>query len=63
MTNDNDVVIKAWNTALFDKFRRFKHLLIDRLGRRRSGSCARGRIRSATFGLPSFSRARHRTNA
>ncbi len=26
--NDNDIVIKAWNTVLFDKFLRFKHLLI-----------------------------------
>jgi ubiquinone/menaquinone biosynthesis C-methylase UbiE len=27
----NDVVIKAWNTVLFDKFVRFKHLLITGL--------------------------------
>jgi ubiquinone/menaquinone biosynthesis C-methylase UbiE len=26
--NDNEVVIEAWNTVLFDKFVRFKHLLI-----------------------------------
>jgi ubiquinone/menaquinone biosynthesis C-methylase UbiE len=26
--SDNDVVIEAWNTVLFDKFLRFKHLLI-----------------------------------
>ena len=26
--NDNDVVIEAWNTVLFDKFVRFKHLLV-----------------------------------
>ena len=26
--NDNDIVIEAWNTVLFDKFLRFKHLLI-----------------------------------
>ena len=25
---DNDIVIEAWNTVLFDKFLRFKHLLI-----------------------------------
>jgi SAM-dependent methyltransferase len=31
VTNDNDVVIKAWNTVLFDKFCRFKHLLTDGL--------------------------------
>ena len=29
--NDNDVVIKAWNTVLFEKFVRFKHLLIGGL--------------------------------
>ncbi|HUO44210.1 MAG TPA: class I SAM-dependent methyltransferase [Burkholderiales bacterium] len=26
--NDNDVVVEAWNTVLFDKFVRFRHLLI-----------------------------------
>ncbi len=26
--NDNEVVIEAWNTVLFDKFVRFKHLLV-----------------------------------
>lgn len=29
--NENDVVIRAWNTVLFDKFVRFKHLLIGGL--------------------------------
>ncbi len=31
MPGDNDVIIEAWNTVLFDKFSRFKHLLIDGL--------------------------------
>ncbi len=31
MLEDNDVVVEAWNTILFDKFSRFKHLLIDGL--------------------------------
>ena len=31
MAGENDVVIAAWNTVLFDKFCRFKHLLIDGL--------------------------------
>ena len=31
MSGDNDIVIEAWNTVLFDKFTRFKHLLIDGL--------------------------------
>ena len=25
---DNNIVVEAWNTVLFDKFVRFKHLLI-----------------------------------
>lgn len=29
--NENDVVIEAWNTVLFDKFLRFKHLLVTGL--------------------------------
>ena len=31
MTETNEVVVEAWNTVLFDKFVRFKHLLIDGL--------------------------------
>ena len=31
MPTENDIVIAAWNTVLFDKFCRFKHLLIDGL--------------------------------
>ncbi len=31
MGGENDIVIEAWNTVLFDKFTRFKHLLIDGL--------------------------------
>jgi ubiquinone/menaquinone biosynthesis C-methylase UbiE len=31
MAGENDVVVAAWNTILFDKFCRFKHLLIDGL--------------------------------
>jgi ubiquinone/menaquinone biosynthesis C-methylase UbiE len=27
MRNDNDIVIEAWNTVLFEKFTRFRHLL------------------------------------
>jgi len=26
--NDNDVVVEAWNTVLFDKFVRFRHLIV-----------------------------------
>jgi len=28
---NNDIVIEAWNTVLFDKFSRFRHLLVDGL--------------------------------
>jgi ubiquinone/menaquinone biosynthesis C-methylase UbiE len=28
MSENNDVVVEAWNTVLFDKFNRFKHLLV-----------------------------------
>ena len=31
MSQDNSIIIEAWNTVLFDKFVRFKHLLIDGL--------------------------------
>jgi ubiquinone/menaquinone biosynthesis C-methylase UbiE len=31
MDDDNDIVIEAWNSVLFDKFSRFKHLLVDGL--------------------------------
>ena len=27
----NDVIVQAWNGVLFDKFTRFKHLLVDGL--------------------------------
>jgi SAM-dependent methyltransferase len=30
--SENDPVIEAWNTVLFDKFSRYKHLIIDGLG-------------------------------
>ncbi len=31
MFDSNDIIIEAWNTVLFDKFCRFKHLLVDGL--------------------------------
>ena len=31
MNDRNDIIIEAWNTVLFDKFVRFKHLLINGL--------------------------------
>lgn len=33
MTNENATVIEAWNTILFEKFCRFRHLLTDGLAR------------------------------
>ena len=41
MAGENDVVIAAWNTVLFDKFRRFKHLLIDGLAPHSNEALAR----------------------
>ena len=41
MAGENDVVIAAWNTVLFDKFSRFKHLLIDGLSAHSDEALAR----------------------
>lgn len=41
MAGENDVVIAAWNTVLFDKFVRFKHLLIDGLSAHSNEALAR----------------------
>ena len=41
MTGENGVVIEAWNTILFDKFCRFKHLLIDGLAAHSNEALAR----------------------
>jgi len=31
--SDNSIIVKAWNTVLYDKFCRFRHLLVDGLAR------------------------------
>jgi ubiquinone/menaquinone biosynthesis C-methylase UbiE len=31
MSSDSNVIVKAWNTVLYDKFCRFRHLLVDGL--------------------------------
>jgi ubiquinone/menaquinone biosynthesis C-methylase UbiE len=41
MAGANDTVIAAWNTVLFDKFCRFKHLLIDGLAPHSNEALAR----------------------
>jgi len=38
----NDVVIEAWNTVLFEKFTRFKHLLVDGLSSHSNEILGRG---------------------
>jgi ubiquinone/menaquinone biosynthesis C-methylase UbiE len=43
MSGANDVVIEAWNTVLFDKFCRFKHLLVDGLASHSDEALARRR--------------------
>jgi ubiquinone/menaquinone biosynthesis C-methylase UbiE len=41
MAGENDVVIEAWNTVLFEKFCRFKHLLIEGLSAHSNEALAR----------------------
>ena len=43
MTAENEVIVAAWNTVLFDKFLRFKHLLIDGLAVHSDEALARHR--------------------
>ena len=43
MSTTNDVVVEAWNSVLFDKFLRFKHLLIDGLSAHSNEALARHR--------------------
>jgi ubiquinone/menaquinone biosynthesis C-methylase UbiE len=45
---DNDVVITAWNTVLFDKFCRFKHLLTDGLSVHSDEALARNACREGS---------------
>ncbi len=40
--NDNDVVVEAWNTVLFDKFVRFRHILIAGLAGHSNELLSRG---------------------
>jgi len=41
MSEANDVVIEAWNTVLFDKFCRFRHLLVEGLSPHSNEALAR----------------------
>lgn len=41
MADENDIVIEAWNTVLFDKFVRFKHLMIQGLSQHSDEAFAR----------------------
>jgi ubiquinone/menaquinone biosynthesis C-methylase UbiE len=43
MDSGNRVVIEAWNTVLYDKFCRFKHLLVDGLARHSDAALERCR--------------------
>jgi hypothetical protein len=45
MSNENSTVIEAWNTVLFDKFCRFKHLLIHGLSGHSDEALARHPLR------------------
>ncbi len=41
MNDTNDIIVEAWNTVLFDKFLRFKHLLIEGLSAHSNEALAR----------------------
>ena len=41
MSDANDIVIEAWNTVLFDKFFRFRHLVVDGLSAHSNEALAR----------------------
>jgi ubiquinone/menaquinone biosynthesis C-methylase UbiE len=41
MATENEIVIEAWNTVLFDKFVRFKHLIVDGLAPHSDAAFAR----------------------
>jgi len=43
--HDNDIVVEAWNTVLFDKFLRFKHLLVTGLSGHSDELLSRGLYR------------------
>jgi ubiquinone/menaquinone biosynthesis C-methylase UbiE len=42
VSDDNDVVVRAWNGVLFDKFVRFKHLLVSGLAAHSDEALSRG---------------------
>lgn len=44
-TSENDIVVEAWNTVLFDKFVRFKHLLVAGLAGHSDELLSRGLFR------------------
>jgi ubiquinone/menaquinone biosynthesis C-methylase UbiE len=44
--NENDIVVEAWNTVLFDKFLRFKHLLVAGLSGHSDELLSRGLFRA-----------------
>ena len=44
--HDNDIVVEAWNTVLFDKFERFKHLLVAGLAGHSDELLSRGIFRA-----------------
>ena len=43
MNDSNDVIVEAWNTVLYDKFVRFKHLLVDGLSQHSDAALERCR--------------------
>jgi ubiquinone/menaquinone biosynthesis C-methylase UbiE len=45
MNDANSIVVEAWNTVLYDKFVRFKHLLVDGLSQHSDAAFERFPIR------------------
>ena len=41
MSTENSIIIEAWNTVLFEKFCRFRHLLVDGLSQHSDAALAR----------------------
>ncbi len=47
MNDSNSVIVEAWNTVLYDKFVRFKHLLVDGLAQHSDAAFERCRFKQA----------------
>jgi len=46
--NNNSIIVEAWNTVLYNKFCRFKHLLVDGLSQHSDAALERCRHAEGT---------------